>query len=249
MDDDLGTPAAVAVLFDAVREGNRRSPARPGAVRRAGARDARRARPRPGRPGLGRGGGDDEQLTDAVDVLVAGLLEQRAEARATKDFATADAIRDRIKAAGIEVEDTPDGPKWSLSSASHGRQQPAQGRDPQDRQGQPDRRVRRPGPARPRGQGPDAQGQGPARTTRPTRPRSAPRRPQAAPARGARPAPTPSGSRAATPWSRRCARACRSPACTSPRAPSATAGCARRSRSPPSAASACSRSARASSTG
>jgi cysteinyl-tRNA synthetase len=51
----------------------------------------------------------------AVDALVAGLLEKRAEAREAKDFATADAIRDQIKAAGIEVEDTPHGPKWSLS--------------------------------------------------------------------------------------------------------------------------------------
>jgi cysteinyl-tRNA synthetase len=31
-----------------------------------------------------------------------------------KDWARADAIRDRIAAAGIEVEDTPDGPKWSV---------------------------------------------------------------------------------------------------------------------------------------
>ncbi len=44
-----------------------------------------------------------------------GLLEQRTEARANKDFAAADAIRDRIKAAGIEIEDTPDGPKWSIA--------------------------------------------------------------------------------------------------------------------------------------
>jgi cysteinyl-tRNA synthetase len=57
----------------------------------------------------------DARLTAAVDALVAGLLEQRAKARADKDFATADAIRDQIKAAGIEVEDTPTGPKWSLS--------------------------------------------------------------------------------------------------------------------------------------
>ena len=63
-------------------------------------------------------GGADAELTDAVDVLVAGLLEQRAEARAAKDFATADAIRDRIKAAGIEVEDTPTGPKWSSMTSS-----------------------------------------------------------------------------------------------------------------------------------
>jgi cysteinyl-tRNA synthetase len=60
-------------------------------------------------------GSTDARLTGAVDALVAGLLEQRQAARAAKDFATADEIRDRIKAAGIEVEDTPDGPKWSLS--------------------------------------------------------------------------------------------------------------------------------------
>ncbi len=62
-------------------------------------------------------GGDsseEQRLHEAVDVLVAGLLEQRQEARRSKDFATADAIRDRIKAAGIEIEDTPDGPVWSL---------------------------------------------------------------------------------------------------------------------------------------
>ena len=53
-------------------------------------------------------------LTPVVDALVKGLLEQRAEARANKDFATADAIRDRIKDAGIEIEDTPDGPRWSV---------------------------------------------------------------------------------------------------------------------------------------
>ena len=47
--------------------------------------------------------------------FVAGLLDQRAEARAAKDFAAADAIRERIKAAGIEIEDTPDGPKWSIA--------------------------------------------------------------------------------------------------------------------------------------
>jgi cysteinyl-tRNA synthetase len=43
------------------------------------------------------------------------LLDRRAEARAAKDFAAADAIRDQIKAAGIAIEDTPDGPKWTLN--------------------------------------------------------------------------------------------------------------------------------------
>ena len=69
----------------------------------------------PADPAWPSSGGGDERLTAAVDALVAGLLEQRAEARAAKDFAAADAIRDRIKSAGIEVEDTPTGPKWSLS--------------------------------------------------------------------------------------------------------------------------------------
>ena len=113
MDDDLGTPAAVAVLFETVHEGNRAADPAPYAA-------AVRAMLGvlgldPDDPAWHRGGGDDVALTAAVDALVSGLLEERAEARAAKDFARADAIRDRIKAAGIEVEDTPTGPKWSLS--------------------------------------------------------------------------------------------------------------------------------------
>jgi cysteinyl-tRNA synthetase len=122
MDDDLGTPAAMAVLHDAVREGNRLLAAGDA----AGARAQRSAvlamldvlGLSPFDPAWAGGAarGDDD-LRSAVDVLVQGLLEQRAEARAGKDFATADAIRDRIKAAGIEVEDTPDGPRWSLAAS------------------------------------------------------------------------------------------------------------------------------------
>ncbi len=62
------------------------------------------------------GGSDDAQLEAAVDVLVAGLLEERAAARADQDWGRADAIRDRIAAAGIAVEDTPDGPTWTLAA-------------------------------------------------------------------------------------------------------------------------------------
>ena len=112
MNDDLGTPAALAVLFDVVREGNKADDATPYAGQVLAMLDVLGLDPAD--PAWG-ASGDDQKLVDAVDVLVASLLEQRAEARANKDFATADAIRDRIKAAGIEVEDTPDGPKWSLS--------------------------------------------------------------------------------------------------------------------------------------
>jgi cysteinyl-tRNA synthetase len=117
MDDDLGTPAAVAVLHDAVREGNRLLAAgedpTPTAAQVRAMLDVLGLDPAD--PAWPSSGGSDARLTNAVDTLVAGLLEQRAEARAAKDFATADAIRDRIKAAGVEIEDTPSGPKWTLS--------------------------------------------------------------------------------------------------------------------------------------
>nr|WP_246298639.1 cysteine--tRNA ligase [Nocardioides panaciterrulae] len=127
MDDDLGTPAAMAAIHDVVREGNRLLAADAGASGSGADRAALR-----GNLGsvlamldvlglspydaawAGRAGRGDERLTQAVDALVAGLLEQRAEARAARDFVAADAIRDRLKAAGIEIEDTPTGPKWAL---------------------------------------------------------------------------------------------------------------------------------------
>ncbi len=119
MDDDLGTPAAVAAVHEVTREGNR--------LLAGGASDALRGAAGsvramldvlgvdPFDPHWAVGGSDDARLREAVDVLVAGLLEQRAEARAAKDFAAADALRDRIKAAGIEVEDGPSGSTWSLA--------------------------------------------------------------------------------------------------------------------------------------
>jgi cyanophycinase-like exopeptidase len=49
-----------------------------------------------------------------VAPLVDALLERRAAARSTRDFATADALRDRLAAAGVEVRDGPYGVEWSL---------------------------------------------------------------------------------------------------------------------------------------
>ena len=50
----------------------------------------------------------------AVDVLVQAQVQRREDARARRDWAEADAIRDRLKEAGIEVTDTADGPQWAL---------------------------------------------------------------------------------------------------------------------------------------
>jgi cysteinyl-tRNA synthetase len=63
---------------------------------------------------------EDGKLSAAVDALVLGLLDERESARADKDWARADAIRDRIAAAGIAVEDTPEGPKWTLAPVDGG---------------------------------------------------------------------------------------------------------------------------------
>ncbi len=120
MDDDLGTPAAVAVLHETVHEGNRQlTSGAPAELRRAA--ESTRAMlavlgvdPLDPHWSTPAGSADEDKLRQAVDSLVGSLLEQRRAARSVRDFATADAIRDRIKAAGINVEDAPTGTTWSL---------------------------------------------------------------------------------------------------------------------------------------
>ena len=60
------------------------------------------------------GAGADSAEHDALDKLVSEQLAERAEARKAKDFARADAIRDALGAAGIAIEDGPQGSTWSL---------------------------------------------------------------------------------------------------------------------------------------
>ena len=118
MDDDLGTPAAVAAIYDVVREGNKllgtgqTAALRGNAASVAAMLDTLGLHPHD--PAFAATGGSDAKLTAAVDALVAGLLESRAAAREAKDWAQADRIRDQIKAAGITIEDTPTGAKWSI---------------------------------------------------------------------------------------------------------------------------------------
>jgi cysteinyl-tRNA synthetase len=119
LDDDLGTPAATAVIHTHVRDGNKQLADGDAAGAEKTASAVRAMLDvlglDPADPHWATGAGGSEQLTHALDVLVRALLEERQAARAAKDFATADALRDRIAAAGIEIEDTPEGPRWSVN--------------------------------------------------------------------------------------------------------------------------------------
>ncbi len=117
MDDDLGTPGAIAALFDAIRSGNQALAENDeGAVREH--LSAVHAMLEvlgldPGAPEWA-GASVVDDLTPVVDGLVAHLLEQRAAARAAKNWSAADAIRDTLAALGLTIEDTPSGPRWNL---------------------------------------------------------------------------------------------------------------------------------------
>jgi cysteinyl-tRNA synthetase len=119
MDDDLGVSAALAVVHETVRAGNVALTARDAASVLAAAGAVRAMTsvlgvdPFDPQWHTGPGGGDGT-LREALDVLVRGELDARAAARKERDFATADAIRSRLAAAGIAVEDTPDGARWTF---------------------------------------------------------------------------------------------------------------------------------------
>ena len=121
MDEDLGTPGALAVLHETVRAGNAAlaEPGQDDAVRAALA-DVRAMTGLLGVDPLDPkwGEGADDRFRSAVDALVAVALDQRVAARERRDYAAADAIRDALKAAGIMVEDTAQGPRWTLESGA-----------------------------------------------------------------------------------------------------------------------------------
>jgi cysteinyl-tRNA synthetase len=118
MNNDIGTPQAIAAIHESVREGNAAlAQGNKDRVARILAEtekmlDILGLNPRSEQ---WRSAGDDTGLRDTVDALVSVVLEQRQAARARKDYATADAIRDQLAAAGIVVEDTPQGTRWELA--------------------------------------------------------------------------------------------------------------------------------------
>ncbi|MFM8522757.1 MAG: cysteine--tRNA ligase [Actinomycetota bacterium] len=115
LDDDLAVPQALAHISEWLRSGNSALSEAKSALSYAkkirGALDILGCDPFD--PAFGESG--NKKLDKAVDGLIALLLEQREAARIRKDFSAADAIRDRIVAMGISIEDTPNGPRWSVN--------------------------------------------------------------------------------------------------------------------------------------
>ncbi len=120
LDDDLATPQAFAVVHTTVRDGNAAldagdtSKALELAAAVRAMTDVLGLDPLSAR--WSEAGGSETPTKEALSRIVEGLLAERQQARAEKDFARADAARDRLQQAGIVVEDTPNGPQWTVKS-------------------------------------------------------------------------------------------------------------------------------------
>jgi cysteinyl-tRNA synthetase len=117
LDDDLGVPQALAVIHETVRDGNSALDA---GDREAALRAFADVAVMTGLLGIDPldpqwRSTDASAEASALDALVQTMIAQRAEARAAKDWAGADRIRDAIAAAGIALEDGPDGTHWSVA--------------------------------------------------------------------------------------------------------------------------------------
>lgn len=116
MNEDLAVPTALAVIAEVMRNGNSALASGDSAGVRRAAAEIRGGLSilgcDPSDPVFASASNTDQQLLDG---LISLALEQRAAARARKDFAAADVIRDQIAALGVVIEDTASGTRWSLS--------------------------------------------------------------------------------------------------------------------------------------
>jgi cysteinyl-tRNA synthetase len=118
MDDDLSIPAALAVVHEYVTEGNKYLTAGDTTKVEETVAAVRAMLNILGVDPMSAtwdvGSSSSSEMKSAIDALVAVALDQRKAARERKDYAAADSIRDQLAAAGIAIEDTPEGPRWSL---------------------------------------------------------------------------------------------------------------------------------------
>jgi cysteinyl-tRNA synthetase len=119
MDEDLNVPAALAVLHEVVGNGNSLLAANASVKEVSEVLASVRKMLNilgvdPLADTWANVGEDSQQLTEVLDHFVKQQIQKRSDAKANKDFATADRIRDELRAAGIALEDTADGARWTL---------------------------------------------------------------------------------------------------------------------------------------
>ena len=123
MNDDLAVPTALASISEALRLGNSAITAGDKSVIESSANEIRGALEilgcDPFDPAFSASNSSDE-LTEALDGTIKLALAQREAARTRKDFASSDEIRDGLLELGIIIEDTAQGPRWSISRKSEG---------------------------------------------------------------------------------------------------------------------------------
>lgn len=123
MDDDFAVPQALAVLHETVRAGNSALAAGDVAAAMEAASATRGMLDVLGldpwsEPWTSSNRSDDS--ASVIDALVQVAIQQRQEARARKDFAAADSIRDGLAEIGVVLEDTPTGARWSMKERHGG---------------------------------------------------------------------------------------------------------------------------------
>lgn len=114
MDDDLNVPRALAALHETVRAGNTALADGDDEAARIAMHAVVTMTEVLGLNAVAGSEAASTRESEALAVLVEAQLAARAEARATKDWAASDAIRDTLNQAGVVVEDGPDGATWSL---------------------------------------------------------------------------------------------------------------------------------------
>jgi len=117
MNDDLAVPTALASISENLRLGNQAVTDNDKAAIAKNANEIRGALDvlgcDPFDPAFVQSGSSD--LTPALDGVIKLALAERASARERKDFAASDAIRDGLADLGITIEDTAQGPRWSIN--------------------------------------------------------------------------------------------------------------------------------------
>ncbi len=123
MNDDVAVPTALASISEALRIGNSAITAGEKLVITSSANEIRGALEvlgcDPFDPAFASATGSDD-VTAALDGTIKLALSQREAARVRKDFESSDAIRDGLTALGIVIEDTAQGPRWSISRKTEG---------------------------------------------------------------------------------------------------------------------------------